>query len=273
MATRLSKNTIPSSYIRLDDHVTAADSFINARDLQVARNNQNKLIARSTKRQLLNTFNTGYFVYSCRSGNRTNGDVMFSVPLMLSATTREINVVMGAYKILSDVTLKLVVDMTGQQGEYDVTTQSVTVTTTATNPATKYTATLPVPGVIREGVICMLTCYIQGYSSGGNNLGGAKSISGFGDQWVDIVTTGSAPGLRDTLYFTNGGEGIGWKVIDKVVNQGSNTYRCYLDEPLEAPINITVDTVGTKDTIACGITALSVYEKGVSNFDSNLDLY
>ena len=45
-----SQKTVPSEFIRLDTNVSAADRFVNVRDLQVVRDNHNMIIGRQLRR-------------------------------------------------------------------------------------------------------------------------------------------------------------------------------------------------------------------------------
>jgi hypothetical protein len=51
--------TIPDSFQRLDSQVTAADSFVNCRDMQVARANHNILVARRVQQTIFTCAFTG----------------------------------------------------------------------------------------------------------------------------------------------------------------------------------------------------------------------
>lgn len=287
MGTRLPSNDIPSSFIRLDSRVTDPDAYINIRDLQVARLNHNKLIARGIKRHLCTMaahrgFNTEYpltfdqYLYSVKPGTREYGTQCFSVPLMLSSSTKEIEVVIRGSTRHASLPSKLyfAVDANRRTQPLDRANYFINITSTATLGA-RYAITLPVPDEAKEDNMVTLTAWLHGeqlLTGGAPFLCGAWLVmDGYTDRYIDIDTTlGTQPPQFSSIVTpATGGNLIMPNIITRVAGlPGVNKRRLYLEHPIQAHS----PPVGSPyiDAAYCTgvcLHSVNIYESSITSFD------
>lgn len=101
----LGSATIPAKFIRLDDRVTAADQYVNARDMQILRNNHNMLLARRVRQPVAQFGGKGWQptgttnVYSIRAASREMGDIFLTTPITVPIGTRELRFTMTGVRL------------------------------------------------------------------------------------------------------------------------------------------------------------------------------
>lgn len=282
MATRDPDYQIPASFIRLDDRITDPDAYINARDLQVARENHNKLISRGIKRHLLSVcdFGLNYSQYSTNPASRESGDMLFSTRLQLSSQTKEIKVVLRAkskYAVSGAGTppnadwapcwLYFAIDGPGRTHELN-TTDRIQITSTS---YAKYSITLPVPPEVENQ--CFLTCYLNGMMFGTEAIASSVPILEVYEQSLLVDNTAAAAINRWDAGYVSGT--IGGIVPNKMVmviivgGVGPNEM-VYFHEPIDGLVIPGASLLNTKKCVGVQITHMDVYEIGYSSFDYTL---
>jgi hypothetical protein len=287
MATRILSHAVPSEFIRLDDTISDPDEFLNVRDLQVARENHNILIARGIKRHLFTYVNpitiatpADKTFHSARPASRETGDVLMFMPFRVSSQTKELVVVLQAARssASADCDVYYAVDGGGSTGVID-TGDAFSITSTAGTGA-KVSKTISLPARVANSNHCVLYLYLQGLMFGADQYGGNATILDVGPDWVDVDLT---PGGGGTTATVNNAIYVNTVATPKqdprlitgieTINAGADQYRLHLDAPWSSLPVPGVDTLEEQQTIGVNLMTVSVYENSLSNFHTQAEVF
>jgi len=272
MATRISKPVIPSAFVRLDDRISDPDAYINARDLNVQRQNHNILVARRTKRHLCsivsaNIADRGVYwsLYSVRPPSREGGDMIVAVPLWLSPRTTQVEVVVRAASTSAsqDVRMNIFADAPGATGAFATLSPNITGTTLAKN-----STTVAIPYQGQQANKCTLNIYIWGKMFGADLLGAPCAIDNVGPDYIDIDTTaaGAAVPVGNRGVYVTTNLGISPRLNTFVVPlSGVNKYRLFVDGPWDVTPSRD-DTVEQREAVGIVLESMTFYEKSIGVF-------
>lgn len=293
MATRLTSYDIPSAYVRLDSRVTDEDQFANVRDLQTARLNHNKLVDRGIKRNLCNLLYHGgagaadklsyghNTIHSNSIADRDRGMMLFSVPLIVSSYTKEVEVVIRAARVSASADCKVycVADTSGNTGELNVSGAAGTlidITSTATGTlGARYAMTVPLPPETQQnGGMCEVSGYLEGATYSSGITGGPFSVTAITGKYVEVDTAGiggGTPNVDMVLSFASKPE-IESNLITDIVNSGGTTYRFILEDPLPNILEVG-DTVNFLNSTGLYCYSINIYENSPSTYDYDPEFY
>jgi hypothetical protein len=281
MATRIVDTTVPSEFIRLDDTVTDPDAYVNVRDMQVVRDNHNILIARMLKRQIFtwigiedgSTYGRSYLnLMTVKPASRESGDVMMTIPLFVTPFTKELEIILYAQRWTNTVDCKLypVLDGAGISGEIS-TSYEFDVTAVA---FAKYSVSLPVHEKIAQAGTCTLNLYMAGIMYGAALSAVDSDVNDVGPSWVDVDdSAGGAGVITDNVacYDTSDTE-IPPRLYVGSVGLTGALKRVYVDSPWDKFPNVGATKFNQKAVQACTIQSMSIYEKSVSSFATQVEV-
>lgn len=277
--TRVFARTIPSSYVRIDDQVTAADEYLNVRDLQRWFLNHNILLARRCRRpiyacnQVDSEYTLGATTRSAPAyssfheldyGN-TN-DWYLNVPIQISPWVQQLELVIdgvaatGTVYVYPEIGSEETAAIASSAYVASVTTSSGQFNVTIDLPPTMYNGRTK-DAWFRLNVICAMD---------GSDLGSDEGVLDYGDVWVETdATTTSATvgsvmyGVTDALFHP--------RMVTGVEDLGSTT-KIWVREPI-APGELTVGTsdVNFQDTYQFSPNYIGIYELGVSDFNAEVE--
>lgn len=278
---RIEGVTIPSSFIRLDDHTTAADAFVNVRDHARMRSNHNILVAKRLRREVFHlvfnhSISNAPFNYRCRNrvGQAGVQPIIFLNQILVSQWTNEIDIVIEACKDAIDgssgftddpfVKAKLYRDPGTPGGD---NLESVTISAATGSPA-KYTLTLPVPQTRSVAapwygmeyywlVIYGDTLVDTAYAKDAN-----KTVAAWGERWVEL--TGASTSSLGSVIYCNTDLTVAPRQVTSVDTSGS-PYRYYVDQPWSRDLVPGTDAMTIREIQGIDFYSISAYEETVTS--------
>lgn len=215
--SRLLDVNVPSTFLLLDSHVTAADEYINVRDEQVARANNNILLASRIKRQIMTYTLPGNSMKYYGTDDHDSGNPMrlWHQTIAINQTTKRLRLYIRAYltdldagsSLTQDVYLYPVISPVGAPRQYVPSTR-ITVdqafSTYAESAAKTFTVIIPVNVVpsmsLWEGRrLVDFDIYMLGRLDTTNTLATGVTIDDVGYNWVKLSGAGSTVSTGEAI--------------------------------------------------------------------------
>ncbi len=243
---------VPSEFIEMDDHVSAADSYVNTRDVKVALDNHNISLARRARQPIISQeFGAAsdprdpLIVQSIHpvSVNRNSGKVFYLSPIWIPPVCFEIQLSIRAGVADAgefDAKIYPVIDGPGERNDVDT---SLEITVNAAAEA-KYTATIPVPQSAQWAREAMLYLYYETPLYDVAAKGGGTAITDVSRReegaWVVGPFAGTWAGFF--LVCTTDTTVLPIQIVEGI-NLGGGSYKLYLEGPWRGKVPI----VGTDE--------------------------
>jgi hypothetical protein len=259
--------TVPSEYLPLDNRVTDADSFCNVRDLQVARQNHNMLIAKRIKRCVTqvvfndaNSRGPSFYGFDYDTGNPVTiwkqriaiNQHTKRLQLNIRATLTQINV---ASAITQSVFLYPVISPIGFERRWS-SNVAITVTqawVAGENTAANYTVEVPVPALPATAywygrLLCDFRIHMLGRADTSRSVASGITVSDAGDDW--FVNASGSPQIGYCAQI-----GSEYRLITGYLNP-----RYYVDKPWSLGIATGSSTLTLRETLGIVPYSMSLYE-------------
>ncbi len=289
--TRLLEKTIPSAFIRLDDTMSDADAYVNARDLQVRAENHNKLIACRIRQPMFTLSfhddtdardpmpykSLGILPEFASSGYGPTP--ILRVPIWVPPHCKSATLTGRlAYSNASGADVK-VYGMIATATE-QLNPPSATLTVTSTSHA-RYSGSVVVPPDAAVAGFAVFSLYMDG-TIYGSDLKSAGTIAirdvgiDMGRPFIDADFNNTSVGnaiyiesrldIQPRLCIDDYNIGTG------ALNGTSATYRLYLDAPFNINPQPGTDTVNARAVQGLNLYSLSLWPDRISDFDANVEL-
>lgn len=281
---RQTTKPIPASFQKLDTNVTAADEYVNVRDLQVARKNHNILIARGLRRTLYarsfaeTTATSSSTLWIVREGNLgderigSRKPILETTALIDSAVASVTCVVHGVVLGTGlDIKFTCVVDRPFGMRELS-SSGSVTM---SQGGSSKGSITAPVPYISedrRNGIPLFRIALFMEPEIGANlSSGTALGAVGSSGQSVTVATASLPAGTTEgrALHFAGtGGTDIPARVCSRRADSGANS-ELFVSKPF-GPLPVAgTNTLSIDEVATFQALSVTIYEDHLTAFDAN----
>lgn len=280
--------TIPSSFIKLDTNINAANSFINVRDAQVQRKNHNILVAQRIQQ---NTFafcigkddtdsfdSSGYDYINGYGLNSLLPPIILDETIMLSQHTQKVRMV----AVASHTTLngsstlalnpKLFFQIYNPKKNPTVEDRITPVSVSTSDGSQGAHAVLvPVPHEYNPVIVggremWRLRVMLQSRIDSTHALDTAVAVVEVGDRWIDISSGGSLNGDGREMVYIVGKTHIEPRHIIHVEALASGNYRLVLDADWTGDIVPGTDTATVREVLGVRLFSLSGIEQPITDF-------
>lgn len=270
MSLRNWAKTIPAEFRRLDEHVSTADEYANVRDMHVARENHNYLLAAGLRRNLMSRFLNTRSASASDSAviaSRLDGEsarvahMVFSVPLAILPGVQNIKVVVSGTLDPAGLSFHLypVLSPLFSQREINPNLKIDVLTESSVSVPVPYTESHRYSGF----QIMLLSLYASGEA--GSNIVSAGTIAGVSNNRLDITHTaytGNDP-RGGILYFDD--TSIEPRVIVREYQYNATQGYIYADRGW--PVPPTTANTWYYDAVShFEIKSVSVYEEVSTDF-------
>lgn len=272
---------IPSSFIRLDSAVTSQDRFLNVRDMQVARQNHNKLVSLTSVRQAFtaqmtfgssSSYTIAFNPFYVGGSRGQMSPPLIRSRILLSPYLKyvRVNATVSGSKVNSNVNLYPVLSRPGVQRPV-----AADETLAVNGGAVGYSnikTTVPGNGIQVGGWEEYEFALFVNPTSIGNVISGPLAIASVGTGYISVATASLAgtEAVGDLMYFDNAAGTTPYvrpRIVCSTVVVGANTWFLTLwPWPSNAPTAGTT-RVYFKECSALQIWDLCVNEEPPTSFD------
>lgn len=239
---------IPSEYLKLDDRVTAADSFLDVASLQKARYNHNILVAQRIRRNMMSRATRGGYdneaeeIYTVTPYTDSRRPPVYSAgTILISQGTERVQFSLYARRAITMATSPefgfrfFTPGRSGPAARIKDESDLVTISINNSSYAW-FTATVEVPEAIKSnpatiggrsmvGYIIYLVCPIDTEST----IFSGAAITDSGDNWLRTTGAGAIVDFRDCLYTNSAENSVG--MITGTVSYGAADRKFFVDPP------------------------------------------
>lgn len=288
--------TIPSEFVPFDTNVTAADSYINVRDLQRFRLNHNSLLAQRVRKSLSTQIynkdsdapatqhNDPYIFRSRLNVTENAGPMILGGPIYVTQHTKQLIFYMRARKTeldggsaeAADPKLFFVVRNPGTSKNVTLTSSFSVTTAHATAGGASYFATVNLPPIEPSKLfygrqLLDFGVYIQCVTDSTQNIVGASAFTSVGENMFEGASATFGTGMVDTLVWVTTDLSIEARQIVKEANIGGGTYRYFLDSPWSRMPSPNSDTLAIREILGVEIFSFCIQENIITDFSAAQD--
>jgi len=272
---RVKDTTIPSTFVKLDTNVTAADSCVNVHDQHVFRQNHNALLAKRVRKDLVSQIcGSGYPTFMSRFAPDEEGRArLMSIPLYVTQQTQELRFWCRAEKspmnagssLAEDPVLYVVIREPQLAYMGSITDYSITVSA-ASGAAASYNVDVPLPpksgevGLHFGRVPYIMDIYLKSFVDDTYSLYAALAVSDIGR---DYFTAAAATAAINNVVYTSTVENEP-RTISGIISLGGAP-RFYVDKPWSQLPSLS-DTVTICEVLGVVLMSYGVQELEVTDF-------
>lgn len=281
---RQTTKTIPTKFVKLDTNVTDADEYVNVRDLQVARENHNILIARGLRRTILASTRVGvgnarWIIRGGNIGDERLGAQrqIFSAEVIIGQHVQSVTMVLDGVVSGTGLDIKFtgVIDR-----PFSIRNADAGVTATASQGGSAKTtiANIPVPHfspIVRLGgdQVSILSLYMQ--PEIGSNAASGLTINAVGSNGESVdVDTVSLSGQTEGQVMHFNTTTIPPRICSRRIDSGGTPplpvgeSRLFVEKPF-APAPTTSNTLSLDTVATYTPLAVTAYEDHITTFDAS----
>lgn len=276
---RVSTISVPSEFIKFDANAHAADSYVNVRDMQVLRENNNILLAQRVRRTAMTTGGitaTGWSTFKSdifadqRSISHRHGNPIFQTLFNITPNTKSVDIHVAAYVLdgssTADVTLYPVIDGYAFVSDVD-TSLSMTIAGSTTALQTD-SVTVNVPPEVIKDLRVRLTLYAK---TPGLGSASTANVVDAGDDWIVLDTNiGGTLVYRTALYYVAAYQIEGGIIQAYLGSPAANEYKYKMEEGWNIPPS-PGDVMYYETVQAVVLNSISVIENEITDFYITVD--